>query len=325
MHNGTIRDMNPYPPSDLNHEIEQMPVETPQDWLMYLPLAARLWALKQPQELELTREAMAPEPLDYGAQIKKWQMLLKRVNGHLDSLLLDRAREGVWELNHAAGEHLADAVIATQDFACFLRSEEAHPDGFRIVSKKVLLCLRGWIEQAENTALDDEAAESISLFISRFPIREDLRLSIVAAPLSTTAESILALDAEPRRTLEAAWPTHATEPTCELLLLDSGRPTDLLKRRIGRELEIDMGSLGILHVSRRLSDNWDVTIDVESSPEAPVEMVRLGPLPAHATGPNPTDHWVVRLKHVNDLQRQLDILNSPVVICLWNGPRVKIT
>lgn len=86
--------MAPYPLQRFAREVGAMPVEQEQQFLAFLPLAARLAALGERSQLD------------------RWPALAKPFQNRLADLLVERSREGVWDLQQALDEDLGLAVIS---------------------------------------------------------------------------------------------------------------------------------------------------------------------------------------------------------------------
>jgi len=145
----------------LKYELAARRFDDEQDFLSWLPLAARLAALGDRSELEL------------------WPILAEMLVPDSEQLLLDRCEEGVWEIQEisrqmAQGENLSEdlalAVVAAQDFYCLLKL-----DG-EILSRKVRLAIERWKELAERATLDGDAVEMLGQWLRQNPIPEDFRL-----------------------------------------------------------------------------------------------------------------------------------------------------
>ena len=89
----------------LKQQVAAIEVNDQQDWLEYVPLAARLAALGEP------------------APLARWTKLVEPFRDQLESLLVQRSEEGMWDLRSALGQDLGLAVIDAQDFLCFSRRE----------------------------------------------------------------------------------------------------------------------------------------------------------------------------------------------------------
>jgi hypothetical protein len=287
----------------LKQELAKVSVADEQGWLEYLPLAARLAALGE------------PEPLS------RWPELVRPFGGRLEPLLVQRSEEGIWDLEQSVGKDLGLAVIDAQDFFCFLRREGS------ILPDMGKLMLAAWVEVAERTALDEEAALTLRKFLRRFPLPVLDRLAVVDAAKSFAEESILAATARPSPIVDLQWPPlpSSAPALAEVGQLDAGTPSDRLKRYFERlDVGVEMPSLGMLAVSRRIDDRWRVVIDIERDDGTvpDVELVRLGRLPGHPAADAP-GRWLVDLRPWEHLQR-LHLMESPLVVGFQNGHRLRV-
>ena len=163
-------------------ELEAIAVSDEQGLLEYIPLAARLATLGD------------SEPLT------RWTELAKPFREQLESLLVQRCEEGMWDLRNAIGQDLGLAVIDAQDFFCFLRRENAR------LPAKARLYLIGWVDRAERAALDEDAVVTLRRFVRRFPLPLADRLTVVDTPLTLAELEILAAMAQPCPVVDVKWP-----------------------------------------------------------------------------------------------------------------------
>lgn len=97
----------------------------------------------------------------------------------VNSLLKKRISEGLDDIEEAFGEYLAVEIFTVQDFVCFVNYA---PEGTIYQDTKDLLNF--WIETAELQSLDEEAAQTLELFLDSYPIDKDDLMDIVAAPVT---------------------------------------------------------------------------------------------------------------------------------------------
>ncbi len=168
--------------TSLLEKLVAIKVTDAQGLLEYLPLAARLAVFGVP------------------APLARWTELAEPFRDQLESLLVKRSEEGMWDLRNAVGQDLGLAVIDAQDFFCFLRRES------EILPARARLYLIGWVDRAERVALDHDAAEMLRRFLRRFPLPLEDRLTVVDTPLSLAEEEILAALAEPCPVVDVKWP-----------------------------------------------------------------------------------------------------------------------
>ena len=293
--------MDIYPLDKFAQEIAAMPVCDEQDFLAFIPLAARLAALGD------------------SSQLQRWPELTKPFRGRLAQLLIERGREGVWDLRNALGEDLGLAVIAAQDFSCLWTLEHD------ILPATAQNTLSAWFDEAEKTALDEDAVETIEIFLHRFPIPEDLRLNVMDAPLSTFEMAILASQARPRPTQEVHWPAEAMIPE-PVYALEGHAPSDTLRDNFEKiDVPFEMDGVGRLFVSRRLDEDWRVLIDIHSDANEPlaIEFVRLGLFSAQLRHPEQDNSWEIALQYV-DHPNRMEALRSELIINFRNGLRLRI-
>ncbi len=294
--------MNWNPVHALTEELAGISVTDEQAWLEYVPLAARLAALGE------------PEPL------RRWPGLARPFADRLDAILMERSQEGIWDLQQSVGKDLALAVIDAQDFSCFLNREQS------ILAQRAVSALTAWIDEAERTPLDESAAAMLRMFLRRFPLPEDDRLAVVDAPMSLGQEGIIAAAARPCPTIEAEWPPLSLPAVqlSEVYQLDAGRPSDRMKRCFGRDAVVEIPLLGKLAVSRRVDDHWRVVIDIdrEDGTVPDVELLRLGRLPGQPADDAP-GRWLVDVRPWEHFQRER-LMEAPLVVGFRNGYRLRV-
>lgn len=288
----------------LNRELGGLRVRDDESLLEYVALASRLAALGEPQAL------------------RKWPLLEKSLAERNDfpAALARRCREGIWDLQQCVCEDTAFALIDAQDFHCF------HALEGDILPGEARRMLSAWSAEAEETMVDNSGREVLHEYLAQFPLPAELRLAAVATPLTQLEIDTLASLAPPRRTLRFAWPLPpvAGPSLHELCSLDAGAPSDATKRHFERlDTEIRVGGVGGMQLSRRLSDAWEVVLDVELESGAPtsVERVRIGCLPAVRVTVEPRERWVADLQPLEESHRR-QLLQQPVVFAFENGFRV---
>ncbi len=248
-------------------------------------------------------------------QLVRWRELVRPFGQSCGQALIRRAKAGLDALQQAQGQQLADAVIAAQDFACFLAIEG------ELLPPDVRDQLGAWIEETEYTPLDEQAVSGLELFLDEYPLLEEYRLAAIDAPMSTFDQEMLIAGASPRPIIHGQWPA---QHSVELQRLDDPEPpVELMASFECLEQEFPVGSLGTMLISRRLHPGWKVLFDVASDdgsvPE--VALLRLGLLPGRPT--TTRGLWVVDL-HMLDRQKQEEVLRQPLVINFRNGPRLRI-
>lgn len=97
----------------------------------------------------------------------------------VNSLLKKRISKGLDDIKEAFGEYLAVEIFTVQDFVCFVNHA---PEGTINQDTKDLMDF--WIETAEIQSLDEEAAQTLEMFLDSYPIDEDDLMDIVAAPMT---------------------------------------------------------------------------------------------------------------------------------------------
>ena len=115
-------------------------------------------------------------------------------------------------------------------------------------------------------------------------------------------------------------------PTVLPLAADSPTPSDELKKRFERlGAEFDVPSIGLVRVTRRLSDKWQVVVDIggPSQEEPPVVSVQIHALTAVQATPGRASRWLVDLSRLAHADR-LTALTKPVIIAFQDGRRLEI-
>jgi hypothetical protein len=289
----------------LKRELSAIAVRDEQSWLEYVPLAARLAALGEPGFLG------------------RWTELARPFSTRLESLLIERSEEGLWDLQQSVGQDIALAIIDAQDFNCFLRREKS------ILPKAGKRLLGAWIRQAERTALDEDAVVMLRRFLRRFPLPPADRLTVVDTPMSLTEEAVLAAIATPCPVIELSWPAPVTTLIAAETLAhyDSGTPSDRLKQQFERlDVPVEIPGAGSFRLSRRIDDRWRVVIDIDRDDGGapPVNFVRLGKLPGRPAR-DAIGRWLIDLRPWEHIQRTRLMDDSPLVIGFRNGYRLRVT
>jgi hypothetical protein len=186
-----------------------------------------------------------------------------------------------------------------------------------------------WIEQAEQVALDEDAAEMLRRFLRRFPLPLADRLTVVDTPLTLAELEILAAMAQPCPVVDVSWPAAASPLVAAEAVAhyDSGCPSDRLKQHFERlEVEVELPDTGRFAVSRRIDDHWRVVIDIERQDgrDPQVDLVRLGKVPGHPAG-DVVGRWFIDLRPWEHIQRTRLMDDSPLVIGFRNGYRLRFS
>ena len=302
-----------YPVEEFANEIEALPTDDEGDLLTYIAWSARLAAL----------------PNGDDRLLREWPKLVAQARSTFDlsTALRNRSREGLWDLQYAIGEELGLAMIAAQDFHCFWKREGD------LLDPATREDLGGWFFEAEETSLDEQAAETLRTFIEQFPLLPEFRLSAVDAPLSTFAAAFIASGHVPRPTIRTTWrvPVRTGDgPPETMRVLEyatadvMGVVTERLMRRMDREATISFSDGGSVSITRSLAKNWLLRVNVKRG-MAPlsVRAVRLGLLPARCAAGS-LSKWEVDLQNFS-LQEKLNALLAPVAVSLRSGDRITIT
>ena len=113
-------------------------------------------------------------------------------NQTVNAALKKRIREGLEDIKEAYGEYLAVEIFTVQDFCCFVN--HAPKD---VIDSDAKELMDFWIFTAESQSLDDEAAQTLEAFLDSYPVDENDRLDIVAAPVTDKQMSYWANALEP--------------------------------------------------------------------------------------------------------------------------------
>lgn len=177
--------MAAYSVEDFASEIQALPTDDEVGLLTYIAWSARLMSL----------------PSGDDRLLREWPKLAaqRRDTFDLSTALRNRCRQGLWDLQYAIGEELGVAMIAAQDFHCFWKREG------ELLDPETREDLEGWFFEAEETSLDEQAAEMLRTFIEQFPLLPEFRLTAVDAPLSTFAAAVIAAEHVPRPTIMTTW------------------------------------------------------------------------------------------------------------------------
>ncbi len=300
--------MSEYDMKKFEKEVADMPLDDEQDFLAWLPLASRLAAMGETGQFDRCRE------------------LVTKFEGRLEEALVERSLEGVWDLRHAIGEQLGHSVIEAQDYSCFLKLVS----GEDLVSGATLERLEGWVEEVDETPLEQDAVEIIQLFRSRFSLPEKYRIASINPPFSTLDEALLASLAPSVKIVEDRWDKEeASSGKLEpLLAAYEDHPSGNLKHHFQRR-EVPFTIDGnTFEMSRTLTDDWKVWIEIEpdkASGFPDVDSVRLGSFPAEKEkgGAGDTERWAIDLQYLDDMNKW-KILNREVVLIFSNQDRFKV-
>ena len=167
--------------TELAGELAAMRVTDEQVLLEFIPLASRLASLGDRTALDKVAAMSA--------------VLCK----NFAQLLIERAKEGMWDLEQMLGVELAGAIVEAQDFYCFLRlARDLIPSEAR---RKLLK----WANRAEEVSIDERIVTMLDRFRRRFPIPRKHRLAIVHAPISEFTQNLLIACTPPRPVIHASW------------------------------------------------------------------------------------------------------------------------
>jgi hypothetical protein len=165
-----------------------------QSFIEYIPLASRLVAL-----------APCPEHQELFARWDECNLVA------LQLAIVERAKEGMWDLRHALSDDLAGAMVDAQGWYCWWS---------RVKDKDWPDCLRtnleAWFEMAdEDVLLDEEATTSLEMYREREPLSDEDTLVQVAAPMSQSMLMIMAQIVQHQRKTRPTTLAYWEPPTVE--------------------------------------------------------------------------------------------------------------
>lgn len=159
-------------------DLADVPTGSDTEKIDYILLAARLANLPDGKALAFLRWA------DLAAETKETFADVLRMRVDDCSLAMDQCR----------GAELGAAVAEAQDFHLF-QELARHHDATRyqrLVPPDLDTVIEVLVRRAETAPLDEEAAEYLVNWLVNYPIRQDRRLAVVAAPLSDEMASVAA-------------------------------------------------------------------------------------------------------------------------------------
>jgi len=282
-------------------EIAELAVSDADDLVRYLSLAARL------------------ESLGEGEPLRNWP---KAAQGTVNatSAVLARVAEIERELLECEGELLGLAVCLVQDLRIAIARD---PSGF-------LEDLAGPLDRlgelADDTPLDDEAAEVVVAYAELVPVPPELRLGHVADPVGLGAIAAVAArvpDASPIVPLERRERNSAVEEE-ELALCAGVAPAESLRKRFENRHACAGELAGGTRVEAwaRLHDDWSMAISVRISGGQRLQAVsvRVGTCPADRDGQAEGMFLIEMVGLSPDARSRL--LVEPIVVTLSDGRRV---
>ena len=288
---------------DLDRTVGSARITDGHQLLEWIPLAARLAALGDHSHLA------------------RWQLLARPFEERLRDLLVERALEGVVALREMRGARLADAIIAAQDFHCFLQLQGQHvPAASRVT-------LENWIYEADQMPMDEEAAEALKSYLREYPVPEDYRLLSVHAPLTTAEVGLIAaLKPSSRKAQEVTWGRQFDLESLPATAATGSPPEQVLEEYEVLQQLVDSEVAGPLFVTRQLTEEWRVNVRVERASDhcpPPIEILRVGHCPAQRDRDDGR-WWSLDMKPLSILDRYAT-LNAPVVIRFTNGHNLRIS
>lgn len=148
-----------------------------QELLELLPLAARLRVI--------------------GGSPRPYRRLIESANGHqkgFNTLLVERAEEGIHDLNAALGDFLGMSVIEAQDFFIALSLEYGRavdpwetgeimsaPPACAIPAQ-ARKALMSWASKTLDVTFDPESGRFVKWYLERYPLPEWVRLPVTTCP-----------------------------------------------------------------------------------------------------------------------------------------------
>ncbi len=304
---------------ELKKELSRREMKSEQDLLEILPLAARLAALGESDQLDRCRIEAANE---FGEKI--------------DTLLLERAEEGLWDIDNALGEHLGFSIIEAQDFYCLMliefgdsAREVIEERNFNRLPAQSLIGAQAvgpmvnWIWECEDADLDNDVAGLLEAFNERFPLPEEFRIGIVDSPISIEQKEMLAMMARPRQNFTAAWSEALPKREALPMVADSGKPPFVLMRRYEVRKKTPEGTEVV--VTRLINEDWEMLLDIHDPEENPlrIDLVRAGPRPAFPIQDSGGISWKIELADL-PAQERLSAVFEPLAICFSNHTRLVI-
>ena len=282
-------------------ELAELSVADADDLVRYLSLAARL------------------ESLGEGEPLRNWP---KAAQGTVNAIpaVLGRVAEIERELLEGEGELLGLAVCLVQDLRIAIARE---PSGF-------LGELSGPLERlgelADDTPLDDEAAEVVAAYAELVPVPRELRLGHVEGPIGLGAIAAVAArvpDASPIVPLRRREQKAAVEEE-ELALCAGIAPAESLRKRFENRHACEGELAGGVRVEAwaRLHDDWSMAISVRVSGGRRLQAIsaRVGTCPADRDE-QAEGMFLVEMAGLSPDARSR-LLIEPIVVSLSDGRRV---
>ncbi len=277
----------------LEEDLATMETNDEEGFVAWLPLAARLAALGNPMILS------------------QWTQVQKQSGTDLMSCLCKRAKEGIWEIDHADGLDLALALISAQDFTFFLELEKD------ILPDQVKWALAGWGERASMEYGDADTVEFLEDWRRRHPLPEKMLLAPIAAPLSEFEAALMAPKIELPKAEYYTWPLVSKRHQEELVHMDGTEPGDSLIDGYEYEGRLELKGGGVLVFYRTLTSRWHVRYTFQCE-GFEIDSIRLGVLPGER---HDETQFSVDLK-IAAPARRVDMMNFPLSILTTDGRRL---
>ncbi len=285
--------MNTYSLETLEQEVSNTSVETQDDLMVFLGLAARLASLGRPEQFE------------------RWPTLAQGRFDVVDTIQ-QRANVGMWELEHFSGEALGQVIVEAQDMACLQQVD---------LSKTRLLAdaypfIDSWVDTAEHTPLDDDSSDFLRDFLNRFPITDEHQLVKVSHPMGMGESVLLDMMTHVKESIvmTTTSSSHSKEQErAELQIMADGKPPTGWMKRFSQEHNGNciLPNRDQIRANAALEKDWRVTLEVHSPKnwKNSVRSARLGSVPGSILD-NEDGYWSCEFKLGSfpvELQSQLAV------------------
>lgn len=302
--------MNPEILNELKNRTENNALQDETDVLLFIQIASRLKALGDSSEYDKIEEiTQRPE-----------------FAGRLNDMLLQRAKQGIWDINAQLGEELGFTIIECQDFVLYYEYEKEKSS----FPQALTPWFETWMNAANETEIDEETREVLVRYLFTYPIPEELQIGVVAAPVTQEMYDMLATLGEkiPVSEINSVWQrpevlhlefepsTEWTQSFAYQIACDDGEIPEYLLQRHDRISCSTQTPDGTLYVTQILYSNHQLVFEIraEDGSVPSIDSVRAEMIPAFTDEEHYAQgQWWINLDDY-DTRFWKQILEAPITI-----------
>jgi len=237
-------------------------------------LSARLATRQIESDLDAAEHLARAARLAALGNRQHWDAWPNRLRGFdLAAGIRESAKFGLWDLEHASGTFLARAVIDAGDFWTLFKLDSSNAGGSLL--KQAHATIEAWANVAEETLLDDEAADELDEFREAFPVEGELTLATLESPLGEVERTLLSM--LPVALPERIEPIGPQVRQAELVMASAKAPRSWRDRFQSRKGRFKVDGEDVV-LGGRLSEDWVASILFDGAPDSleSITRVRLG-------------------------------------------------